>query len=512
MRILILNPPFVEGFCRSQRWAAKTRARVMRHPDGLATAAALLRSRGHQVSLIDGPAANIEPARIPELTLREKPDMVVVDSTTPSIFNDIACCHAIKNSMSPPPIIIMVGPHASALPRQTLELANGAVDAIAAGEYDETLCEAASLFTHSVPADAIEFVRTSGNSEKCAVEPGKSIIPGLWICRPDRQASTLAIAEPQPRPFIADLDSLPFPAWDLLDLKPYYDGIKLQPFLTINGSRGCPYRCSFCLWPQVMHGRNLRLRSPESIVSEMEWGLQLMPSLKKGEFFFEDDTFTARPEWALSVAGEIGSRLPGTVWSVNGRADLRDESFFRKLARNGLRMLLIGFESGNQDMLDSMQKGIRAENFLPFTRAAKAAGITLHGCFVLGMPGETEKSMEETIQTALSLPLDTVQFSAAVPFPGTRYYDICVENGWISPGEWQNWLKNGEQAFVPSFAGLQGHELEGFKVDAAVDRALKSFYFRPSWMAKFILGTRDLRDLARKARGGVNFLSYLMPR
>lgn len=472
MKVLLINEPFVADFCRTQRWAARTRGRVLRAPDWLAYATAVLERDGFEAKLYDFPARNWGRGEFVDLLKKEKPQAVVLDSTTPSIDSDLDYAGWVKEQVGAQ--VIMVGPHASALPEETLARAHGRVDVIAIGEYEETVRD---------------LLR---NPRRPAEVPG--------VCYWDGERAVRSA----PRPLIEPLDRLPFPAWHQLNLLDYFDGTKLHPYLDIFSGRGCPHRCSFCLWPQVMHGQRYRLRSPQRVVDEIEYDIALCPEVQKGgEFFFEDDTFTVLKSHALAICEEILRRDLAIRFSVNARADAHDLEMLKLMKRAGCRLLLVGFESGAPSILQQVEKKATLEDARRLMANAKAAGLDVHGCFVLGLPGETAKTMEETVRFALELGLATAQFSAAVPFPGTRYFAWCEDNHLLRSRNWSDWLRRGEQASVVDYPGL-GREA----VDRAVDRALARFYFRPAYMARFLLNTRSRSDLYRKLRGLSNFLSY----
>ncbi|MBU1565904.1 MAG: radical SAM protein [Proteobacteria bacterium] len=473
MKVLVINEPYVKGFNRSQRWAARTRGRVLRAPDWLAYATAVLEEAGIDVRLFDFPAEGWDKQELRRLVKAEAPDYVVLDSTTPSIYSDIECAGICKEEAQVR--VIMVGPHASALPEETLEIAKGAVDVICVGEYDYTV------------RDIIQ------------ADPHFQNVPGICYLEEGRAKRT------SPRALISDLDALPFPAWHHLDLMKYFDGTKLHPYIDIFSGRGCPHQCIFCLWPRVMHGRKIRLRSPERVVDEIEFDIKLCPQVKHGgEFFFEDDTFTVVKSNAIAICEEILRRDLRITFSVNARADTADTELFQMLKRAGCRELLVGFESGDDGMLVRMGKNEATEDAIRFMEIARRAKLDVHGCFVLGLPGETEQSIEKTIDFALKLGLHTVQFSAAVPFPGTPFFDYCRDKGLLKTERWDAWLSEGEQSSVIEYPGLSKTAIA-----TAVDRGLKQFYFRPGYMIQFLLGTKSRSDLYRKLRGAKNFLSYL---
>ncbi|MHB9154659.1 MAG: B12-binding domain-containing radical SAM protein, partial [Endomicrobiales bacterium] len=223
-----------------------------------------------------------------------------------------------------------------------------------------------------------------------------------------------------------------------------------------------------------------------------------------GEFFFEDDTFTVDRSRAMAICEEILRRNLKITFSVNGRVDAADREMFRLMKRAGCREILVGFESGVQEILDNMNKNITVEQSKQFMKLTREAGLQVHGCFVIGLPGETEATAKRTVDFALGLGLDTVQFSGAVPFPGTRFFSLCEEKGWLLTKQWDRWLDAGEQRGVVTYPRITQEKINYF-----VDRGLKKFYFRPAYMLKFLLKTRSRSDLYRKFRGAKNFLSYL---
>lgn len=245
MKVLLINEPFIPDFCRTQRWAARTRGRVIRPPDWLAYATAVLEREGIDAELWDFCALGWGKDRLRYLVAEKRPDIVVLDSTTPSIYSDLECARIVKGAW--PAKVVIVGPHASALPEETLIAAGGAVDFVAIGEYDYTI------------------------RDICLKRDEPETIPGLCYMQGGSPART------PPRPLIEDLDALPFPAWRQLDLMRYFDGLKLHPFIDVIGGRGCPNRCSFCLWPQVMHGTRYRLRSPANILDEIQDDIEICP-------------------------------------------------------------------------------------------------------------------------------------------------------------------------------------------------------------------------------------------
>jgi anaerobic magnesium-protoporphyrin IX monomethyl ester cyclase len=475
--ILIINEPFVKDFCRTQRWAARSRGRVLRAPDWLAYATAVLEASGFTATLFDMVANDQSKEDLRAIVRSRQPAFVVLDSTTPSIYSDIECARIVKEESDA--VVIMVGPHVSVLPQETLREANGAVDVACIGEYDYTVKEVIENF------DTLDMVKG------IAYYKGGQVI-------------TTSL-----RPFIENLDKVPFPAWQQIDLMKYFDGGKLYPYIDVISGRGCPNQCIFCLWPAVMHGTRYRLRSAANVVDEIERDIALCPQvLKGGEFFFEDDTFTVNKARAIELCNEIMRRGLKITFSVNARADTADLEMFTVMKKAGCRELLVGFESGVQKILDTAHKNITLEQSRRFMKLAKEARLKVHGCFVIGLPGETEDTAKDTVDFALSLGCSTIQFSGAVPFPGTEFFRMAEKEEWLKSREWSRWLnKVGEQSGVISYPGLSEE-----RVNYYVDRGLKKFYLRPAYMIQFLFSTKNSADLYRKLRGAWNYLSYLVVR
>ena len=472
-KVFVINQPFIKDFCRCQRWPARTRSRVMRPPDWLSYAAAVLKKNGYDVNLYDFIANNWDKKKLIALVEEKKPSFVVLDSSTPSIFSDIECAKICKEHSAAR--VIMVGTHASALFEETLRLAAGAIDCIAIGEYDYT------------------------------VEDIIKNYPVLEMVKGIAYLDNGQVKKTSPRPLIEDLDSLPFPAWEDLDMMKYFDAGRLYPFMEIIGGRGCPYHCTFCQWPELMFGHRYRFRSPKNIVDEIEYDLKLVPKLKYGEFFFEDDTFTVNKERAYEICEEIARRGLKITWSINARPDIYDEKLFKVMKKAGCREFLVGFESGSQEILNNVKKALTVEKSKEFVRIVKKAGIAIHGCFVFGLPGETKETAERTMDFALHLGVDTLQFSGAVPLPGTEYFAYCKEKGLLKAKSWDDWLDGGEQGAIVDYPGLSINDISNL-----VDKGLKKFYLRPGFIFNFILKNRNFLDVYRKMRGAFNFCSYLI--
>ena len=221
----------------------------------------------------------------------------------------------------------------------------------------------------------------------------------------------------QDRAILEDMDQLPFVTEVYkrdLRIEDYFIGYLLHPYVSLYTGRGCKSRCTFCLWPQTVGGHRYRVRSPGHVAEEIALARRYFPQVR--EFFFDDDTFTDNLPRAEAIARELGKL--GVTWSCNAKANVPRETL-KVLKDNGLRLLLVGYESGNQQILHNIKKGMRIEVAKRFTRDCHELGIKIHGTFILGLPGETQETIEETIRFATEINPHTIQVSLAAPYPGT---------------------------------------------------------------------------------------------
>jgi anaerobic magnesium-protoporphyrin IX monomethyl ester cyclase len=467
--VFVLNPPVVQDFCRSARWAARSRGRVQRHPDWLLTAVAVLEQAGFKVDFLDGAALNLERREVLPTLKNSRPALLVLHTTTPSIDSDLGYA-SLARELLPNCRTVAMGPHVTAEPEDTLKRANGTLDAVVRGEYDYTLRELVQLASSSWNASELSKIESIS-----------------YLDQESKPVHTVS------RPYL-DVNELPFPSWQHIDPKWYRDAGKRFPFITLISGRGCFGRCTFCRDVPLMEGKKLRMRHPELVVDEIEYDFSLFPYLK--EVMFETDTFTASSKHVEDVCQEILKRGLKITWSCNCRTDV-DLALLPLMKRAGCRMLMVGFEFGTQEALDAVRKGTTLKQSVLLANRAKRLGFTVHGCFMFGAPGETLESALRTIAFAKSLPMDTVQFSGICAYPGTDIYQQARETGSLVPNAWREWVnENWEQVTV-----LDYPELNKEDIDRLIDRGLKDFYLRPKQMLRMVLGLRSADDLKRKLYG-----------
>ena len=472
--IFVLNPPVVQNFCRSARWAARSRGRVQRHPDWLLTAVAVLEEAGFRVDFLDGPVLNLGRQEVLSALKQSRPDLLVLHTTTPSIDSDLIYASLTKELL-PDCQTVAVGPHVTAEPEDTLKRANGSLDAVVRGEYDYTLLELVQLATSGWDLSELSQIQS--------------------ISYHDQKNKPV---HTQSRPYL-DVNELPFPSWRHIDPKWYRDAGKRFPFITLISGRGCFGRCTFCRDVPVMEGKKLRMRDPKLVVDEIEYDFSLFPYLR--EVMFETDTFTASPKHVEGVCREILKRNLKITWSCNCRTDV-DLKLLPLMKQAGCRMLMVGFEFGTQEALDAVKKGTTLEQSVRLAKEAQILGLTVHGCFMFGAPGESMESALKTIEFAKSLPMDTVQFSGICAYPGTEIYQQASKNGTLVPNTWREWVdENWEQVTVLNYPELSKDE-----IDKLIDKGLKEFYLRPKQILKMAKAIQTLDDLRRKIYGLRMFL------
>jgi anaerobic magnesium-protoporphyrin IX monomethyl ester cyclase len=470
MNVAILNPSFGENFVRVARWAAKSRGRVQRHPEYLLTAAQVLLDAGHNVIFVEAAARNMTPEESYAVIEDFKPELLIIHATTPSIYNDIDQARVLKDKTGCR--VAFVGQHASAEPENTFNIGKNVVDYICRHEYDYTVRDIAD-------------------------QHDPKTIQGLtWF---DGQQ---VITNPN-RPQI-NVNELPFPAWQLIEPEWYPDGGKKFPFLTLITGRGCNNGCTFCRDPQLMYGYKLRNRTAKSVVDEMEYDLKIHPQVR--EIMFETDTFAADRHHVIEVCEEIMRRgLHKKIsWSCNMRVNT-DLDLLPLMRKANCRMLMTGFEFGHDEGLKAVNKGgVNVEMAKDYAVKANELGFTIHGCFMIGAPGETPQSAQKTIDFAKSLPLDTVQITGVASYPGTSLYKWAKENDYLRANDWREWLNaEKEQRTLLSYPQMSSEQ-----IDEYIDKGLKQFYLRPKQMWNMFISIRSVGDLLRKLHGFKAFADY----
>jgi hopanoid biosynthesis associated radical SAM protein HpnJ len=398
-------------------------------------------------------------------------ELAVLYVSAPTFHSDIAVAEALKKA-NPKLMIGLVGAHVATSPEPSLG-ASLAVDFVARHEFDYTIEEIAL----GKPFDEVDGI--------------------TW--RKDGR-----VIHNRDRAQIHDMDSLPSVApvylRDLV-IEDYFIGYLKHPYVSFYTGRGCKSKCTFCLWPQTIGGHTYRTRSAAKVIEDVRSMKEMFPQVQ--EFFFDDDTFTDNHERAEEIARGLGAL--GVTWSCNARPNVPYETL-KVLKENGLRLLLVGYESGVQEILNNIKKGTKIEHVRRFTADCHKLGIAIHGTFIVGLPGETHETIRQTIAFAKEINPHTIQVSLAAPYPGTALYKEAVEKGWLKDGELvQN---DGLQIAALNYPHLSSEEIFESLADF-----YKAFYFRPKKIAEITLEMLSSWEMMRRRlREGVEFFRFLRTR
>ena len=470
MKTLFLQAPSFDGFDggAGARYQARREIQSFWYPTWLAQPAALVEGS----KLIDAPPHRLKFQDI--AADAAKHELVVLHTSTPSFASDVKTAEALK-ALNPGLKIGMIGAKVAVEPDATLE-ASAAIDFVARNEFD---------FTIKDVAEGRDLARIAGLS---------------W-----RNADG-AIVHNEDRAVLENMDALPFvtPVYkrDLV-VENYFIGYLKHPYISFYSGRGCKSRCTFCLWPQTIGGHRYRTRSVGHVIEELAWAQKAFPQVK--EFFFDDDTLTDNIPRVEALAREIGKL--GIVWSCNAKANV-PRSTLKILKDNGLRLLLVGYESGNQQILHNIKKGMLVDVAKRFAKDCRELGIVTHGTFILGLPGETKETIEETIRFAIEINPHTLQVSLAAPYPGTFLYKQAQENNWFAHENADMLSDRGVQ-----LASLSYPHLSHTEIFQSVDAFYRRFYFRAPKIAA-IAGemVRSPDILKRRLREGLEFFRFLRER
>jgi len=473
MKTLFLQAPSFEGFDggAGSRYQAKREVRSFWFPTWLAQPAALVPDS----RVLDAPADGLSVDETLKIALLY--ELVIIHTSTPSFPTDAKFAELLK-ARNPGLLIGMVGAKTMVDPRGSLQ-ATTAIDFVCAEEFDYTCQEVAA---------GVELKDIRGLSYRDGT--------GHLIHNPPRAA-------------VENMDELPFvaPIYKRdLTIRNYFIGYLKHPYVSLYTGRGCRSKCTFCLWPQTVGGHRYRVRSAQNVLAEVRWIKENMPEVQ--EIMFDDDTFTdssnlSRIEEIARGMGELGM-----TWSCNAKANVPYDTL-KIMKANGLRLLLVGYESGDDQILHNIRKGLRTDIARRFTAHCRELGIVIHGTFILGLPGETEATIRKTIEFAKQINPHTIQVSLAAPYPGTSLYKEAVSRGWLEENNTQHLVnEHGVQLAVISYPHLSKEQIFN-----SMELFYREFYFRPGkiWeiVREMLLSPQMLR---RRLREGVEFFRFLNAR
>jgi len=459
LKTLFLNPPSFENFDggAGSRWPATREIESYWYPVWLAYPAGMLEG----ARLLDAPPHHVSAQETIEIA--KGYEFLVLFTSTPGFPGDIGLARAIKTA-NPAIKIAFVGPHVSVLPEKSLRDCP-AIDFVARKEFDYAV---------------VDFAKGKPLAEIAGIS---FLQDGKVVHNPDAAQ-------------IQDLDALPH-VTDVykrdLDVTKYNVPFLLNPFVSLYTTRGCPAQCTFCLWPQTLSGHPWRKRSTDDVAAEMSKVKQYWPEVK--EFFFDDDTFNIQKARTIELCAKL--KPLGLTWSCTSRVTT-DYETLKAMKEAGCRLLIVGYESGDQQILKNIKKGATIERARQFTKDCHKLGLVVHGDFILGLPGETHETINNTIKFAKELDVETIQVSVAHAYPGTELYDYAVKNGFMV-GDNKMVDEGGHQLAHIQYPGLPADDIL-----SAVHRFYDEYYFRPKAafriLRKAAFDSNDRKRLFKEAK------------
>lgn len=419
-------------------------------PLGIAYLASSLRKKNIDVEIIDAQALKLESKKLVKTIARSNPDFVGFTALTPTFQNVANIARLVKENIGCK--TILGGPHATILKDKILR------------EHKEF--------------------------DYCIAGEGEEALPKLLLYGLENIGDIN---------YIENLDDLPFPARDLLPNSHYYHPLtNRKPFTTMITSRGCPYNCLYCC--KAVVGYKYRTRSPDNIIREIE---ELINEFGIKEIIFHDDIFTLNAKRIEKVCDLIIENGWDIRWKCETRVDRVNSRLLSKMKSAGCELISYGVESGSQKILNILRKGITLNQVRKAFKATKKIGIDILAYFIIGSPSETWKTIKKTIDFAINLDPEFVQFSFATPFPGTDLFKLAVEKRIISENDYSSLMFFGKSARPIELSELNQEELQ-----LAMKTAYKKFYLRPKYILKMMSKTRTSTQLKQRIRGMKSILEF----
>jgi hopanoid biosynthesis associated radical SAM protein HpnJ len=459
LKTLFLNPPSFENFDggAGSRWPATREIESYWYPVWLAYPAGMLEG----ARLLDAPSHHVSAEET--INIARDYEFLVLFTSTPGFPGDIRLVKKIRE-VNPKIKIAFVGPHVSVLPERSLKDCPE-IDFVVRKEFDYAVCE----FAQGKPLEEILGISFLKN--------------GSVVHTPDR-------------PEVQDLDSLPHVTEIYrrdLDVTKYNVPFLLYPYVSLYTTRGCPAQCTFCLWPQTLSGHPWRKRSTDDVAREMAKAKEFWPDVR--EFFFDDDTFNIQKVRTIELCEKL--KPLKLTWSCTSRVTT-DYETLKAMKEAGCRLLIVGYESGDPQILKNIKKGATVERARQFTKDCHKLGLVVHGDFILGLPGETHDTIRTTVAFAKELDVETIQVSVAHAYPGTELYDYAVKNGFMV-GDNKMVDEGGHQLAHIQYPGLPADDIL-----EAVHRFYDEYYFRPKAVFRILrkaaFNSVDRKRLYKEAR------------
>lgn len=477
MKILALNPPFMKKYSRQSRSPCVTKGGTFYMPYFLSYAVGTLEKNKFDVKLVDAVANEWSHSDALKFVQDFKPELVILDTSTPSIYNDVEFASKVK-SVIPDSHITLVGTHPTRATEETFGLSKS-IDSICRGEYDYIVVDL---------AESLEENKSLNNVKGLSFRENGNIINN------------------KNRELIENLDDLPFVSevykkhFGMEGIKKYFYASLKWPQVTILTARGCPYNCSFC---NIPFKSSYRSRSPENVIQEFEYIKRELPEVK--EVMIEDDTFPASKERTMKICNLLIDKKIKIEWSCNARVNT-DLEILNKMKEAGCRLLCVGFETPTQEVLDKIHKKTTRELQMSFMKDTKKAGLLVNGCMILGLPGDTKDTVKQSIKFSKKLSPDTMQFYSPYAYPRTELWQWAKDNGYLITEDYSKLLtKDGQHLSNVSQPGLSNIE-----ATELCSKALRQFYLRPGYIfPKFIQMIKNFDEAKRTFISAKTFLKHI---
>jgi len=473
LRVCLTNPTWkdngVKGIragCRVPNTIGSGQHTFMPFPFTLAYATAKLEAEGTPAMIVDAVAEDIDRDTYIRRVVALRPDVIVNEMSTQSHYLDLAMAEQLKELTGAR--LVVCGSHPTAIAAEILR--HEFIDFVLLGEYEQTL------------ADLVRALR-DGRS------PGE--VEGLAFREADGEIRVGTKRQPIP-----DLDSLPYPHRRTLPLDRYRVAGFPDPVLFMYASRGCPFQCTFCVWPQWFKTGDYRVRSPRAVAEEIEFAQKTWGPF--GSIYFDDDTFNIGKPRMMEMADEFERRSLRIPWGCNARPDLFDEEMMNRLASVGLFNIRIGVESGDPEILRRTKKNLRLETVGRCIELAHRVGVGVHVTFTIGLSGESWDSVKRTVAFAKSIRPDSCAFTITTPFPGTAYYDEVVREGFLTTRQWDRFN-------VVSDCVVRTETMGPEEILRAEKYVMRKMYFSPHYLMRRLRYAASGAELAALARKGMKF-------
>jgi len=468
MRVYFVQPPWPGpgyGLRSQNRWPRKRGDKYNRYPILLAYVVTLLKNAGHQVRYLDSGYLELDYEQTLQKIGVYNPDIVYIETATSAFLHDIKFAKLLKQRF-PKVILIAAGTHVSYFPEKSLE--DAPIDIVIKGEFDLPSLNAVN-----------------------ALQEGGDLSGVLGIAYRDKEGN---IKNNPDQPLMKDLDLLPFPDREIIPHQYYAEAHVVNfPFTFIMGGRGCPHSCTYCLWTNIYYARQFRSRSPDNICDELEW---LIKTYGIKEVYFDEGTFNVTEKRAIDISRRIVERGIKITWGCNGRVDRVNKEMLHWMKRAGCKIICYGPESANLETLKRIKKAITPEQTVRCFQLMKGSGIHAHANFMIGWPWEAAKDIERTIQHAVDIKPDSVQFSLVFPIPGTKMYEEAKEKDWFHEDVLSDWGRF-EMSTGPVLKSITSKE----ELMNAIAKSHAKFYMRPEYIIKQIFKIKGMKDVKKIVRG-----------